>query len=77
MRDTPVRRSLRPEHRDAQRQDHETQRGRELPHGGADARKGSGLIGLKDRVEVLGGNLTIASPPGSGTSLCITIPVTS
>ena len=45
--------------------------------GGADSRKGSGLVGLKDRVEVLGGHMTITSPPGSGTSLYISIPVTS
>jgi signal transduction histidine kinase len=45
--------------------------------GGADTRKGSGLIGLKDRVEVLGGNMQIASPQGNGTSLHITIPLTS
>jgi signal transduction histidine kinase len=43
--------------------------------GGADSRKGSGLIGLKDRVEVLGGHMQIASHPGSGTSLHVTIPV--
>jgi signal transduction histidine kinase len=43
--------------------------------GGADARNGSGLIGLKDRIEALGGHLQITSPPGSGTSLHITIPV--
>jgi signal transduction histidine kinase len=43
--------------------------------GGADARNGSGLIGLKDRVEALGGHLQITSPPGSGTRLHITIPV--
>jgi signal transduction histidine kinase/uncharacterized protein YoaH (UPF0181 family) len=43
--------------------------------GGADPRKGSGLIGLKDRVEVLGGDMQITSSPGSGTSVRITIPV--
>jgi GAF domain-containing protein len=43
--------------------------------GGADSRKGSGLIGLKDRVEVLGGHLKVISPMGSGTSLCVTIPL--
>ena len=36
--------------------------------GGADSRKGSGLIGLTDRVEVLGGTLTVISPPGQGMS---------
>jgi signal transduction histidine kinase len=43
--------------------------------GGADSRKGSGLIGLKDRVEVLGGDMQITSLPGSGISLHIAIPV--
>ena len=42
--------------------------------GGADSGKGSGLIGLKDRIEALGGNLWVASPPGGGTALTITIP---
>jgi PAS domain S-box-containing protein len=43
--------------------------------GGADSRRGSGLIGLKDRVEALSGHLQIVSPPGEGTSLDITIPL--
>ncbi|OBG28581.1 hypothetical protein A5764_25135 [Mycobacterium sp. 852002-51057_SCH5723018] len=42
--------------------------------GGADSRNGSGLIGLKDRIEVLGGRMHVASPPGGGTSIDITIP---
>jgi signal transduction histidine kinase len=44
--------------------------------GGADPSKGSGLIGLKDRVEVLGGHMKVISPLGSGTSLHVTIPLT-
>jgi signal transduction histidine kinase len=44
--------------------------------GGADPRKGSGLIGLKDRVEVLGGHMKVISAPGSGTALHVTIPLT-
>jgi signal transduction histidine kinase len=44
--------------------------------GGADFRKGSGLIGLQDRVEVLGGHITVISPPGIGTTLQVTIPLT-
>jgi signal transduction histidine kinase len=43
--------------------------------GGADSRKGSGLIGLKDRVEVLGGHMKVISPMGSGTTLNVTIPL--
>jgi signal transduction histidine kinase len=42
--------------------------------GGADAAKGSGLTGLRDRVEALGGTMTVSSQPGNGTSLLITIP---
>jgi signal transduction histidine kinase len=37
--------------------------------GGADSGRGSGLIGLKDRVEALGGQLKIWSPARGGTSL--------
>ena len=37
--------------------------------GGAAAGGGSGLRGLGDRVEALGGRLTIASPPGRGTTI--------
>jgi PAS domain S-box-containing protein len=43
--------------------------------GGADAAKGSGLVGLNDRVEALGGRMTISSQPGNGTSLHVDIPV--
>jgi signal transduction histidine kinase len=43
--------------------------------GGADAAKGSGLIGLTDRVEALGGTLTVISPPGQDTSLQAELPL--
>jgi signal transduction histidine kinase len=43
--------------------------------GGADLVKGSGLIGLRDRVEALGGHMEIESPAGSGTSLVVKIPL--
>jgi signal transduction histidine kinase len=43
--------------------------------GGADFANGSGLIGLTDRVEALGGRLRLVSPPEVGTSLCVSIPV--
>jgi signal transduction histidine kinase len=43
--------------------------------GGADLGKGSGLLGLRDRVEALGGRMRILSPAGSGTSLDVTIPL--
>lgn len=44
--------------------------------GGAEPDKGSGLIGLIDRVEAIGGRLTVASPPGSGTTLSVRLPLT-
>jgi signal transduction histidine kinase len=43
--------------------------------GGADPAKGSGLTGLRDRIEALGGTLDITSPADGGTTLLITIPV--
>jgi signal transduction histidine kinase len=43
--------------------------------GGADPGVGSGLIGLKDRVEALGGHFQVRSAPGEGTALEATIPV--
>jgi signal transduction histidine kinase len=43
--------------------------------GGADPGQGSGLIGLRDRVEVLGGKIEIVSPVGGGTSLLVRIPI--
>jgi signal transduction histidine kinase len=42
--------------------------------GGAAPERGSGLIGLKDRIEALGGRLQLASPTGGGTTLVIEIP---
>jgi signal transduction histidine kinase len=44
--------------------------------GGADSTRGSGLVGLKDRVEALDGTITISSPPGEGTSVHVELPVT-
>jgi signal transduction histidine kinase len=43
--------------------------------GGADFGHGSGLVGLKDRVEALGGRIALHSPPGTGTTLEIHIPL--
>jgi signal transduction histidine kinase len=43
--------------------------------GGADAGRGSGLIGLSDRVESVGGRMEITSPVGRGTTLLISIPL--
>ena len=36
---------------------------------------GSGLVGLKDRTEALGGRLTLHSPPGAGTAVKIALPL--
>jgi signal transduction histidine kinase len=43
--------------------------------GGADLTRGSGLTGLKDRAEALGGRLALHSPPGEGTTLQVQLPV--
>ena len=42
--------------------------------GGADPSRGSGIIGLKDRVEALGGTISVLSPPGHGTALHVQLP---
>jgi GAF domain-containing protein len=43
--------------------------------GGADPSRGSGLTGLKDRIEALGGQIHIDSAPGSGTHIEVEIPI--
>jgi signal transduction histidine kinase len=42
--------------------------------GGADPGQGSGLIGLRDRIEALGGTIQVTSQAASGTTLLIEIP---
>ena len=42
--------------------------------GGADAARGSGLRGLRDRVEAIGGALEATSPAGGGTTIRATLP---
>ena len=42
--------------------------------GGASLARGSGLVGLKDRAEALGGRLTVTSPVGAGTIIQVLIP---
>src|SRR3954469_25916829 len=42
--------------------------------GGADARSGSGLRGLRDRVEALGGQLSVGPREGGGTVLVAVVP---
>jgi signal transduction histidine kinase len=43
--------------------------------GGACFTRGTGLRGLAARVEALGGELSIASPPGAGTTLTARLPL--
>jgi signal transduction histidine kinase len=43
--------------------------------GGANSSQGSGLVGLRDRVEALGGAIRIESPPGAGTLLEVVLPL--
>ncbi|MGX7678600.1 GAF domain-containing sensor histidine kinase [Jatrophihabitans sp. DSM 45814] len=43
--------------------------------GGADLRRGAGLVGLSDRIQAVGGNLQLTSPAGGGTTLLIEIPL--
>jgi signal transduction histidine kinase len=45
--------------------------------GGADLARGSGLVGLTDRVEALGGRFTLQSPLGAGTAVQIVLPLTA
>ena len=45
--------------------------------GGADATRGSGLVGLRDRVEAVGGTMTLDSPARAGTALTVQLPVTA
>jgi glucose-6-phosphate-specific signal transduction histidine kinase len=41
------------------------------------ADRGSGLVGLKDRVEALGGRISVQSVPGAGTSVFAELPFAS
>ncbi|MET7397149.1 AAA family ATPase [Dactylosporangium sp. NPDC005572] len=43
--------------------------------GGADCARGTGLVGLKDRVEALGGTISLHSPRGAGTTLRVQLPL--
>ena len=45
--------------------------------GGADFSSGTGLLGLKDRVDALGGRIDLRSPRGGGTTLCVVLPLPS
>jgi signal transduction histidine kinase len=43
--------------------------------GGADPARGSGLTGLSDRVEALGGTIHVTSPAGEGTTVEVSLPL--
>jgi signal transduction histidine kinase len=43
--------------------------------GGADPGRGSGLIGLRDRAEALGGSLKVTSPVDQGTRIAVRLPL--
>ena len=43
--------------------------------GGADPARGSGLLGLSDRVQALGGSIEISSPRGTGTAILVVLPL--
>jgi PAS domain S-box-containing protein len=45
--------------------------------GGAEATQGSGLVGLSDRIEAVGGTFTVTSPPGHGTHIRAEIPLST
>jgi len=45
--------------------------------GGADAARGSGLVGLGDRVAAMDGSIDVHSPPGEGTRITCRVPVTA
>ena len=45
--------------------------------GGADPANGSGLTGLTDRVEALGGTISVHSPPGEGTTMQVWLPLSA
>lgn len=43
--------------------------------GGADPAGGSGLVGLRDRIEALGGTISVRSPRGAGTAVEVALPL--
>jgi signal transduction histidine kinase len=45
--------------------------------GGVDAARGSGILGLTDRAEALGGTISITSAPHCGTALSVRFPITT
>jgi signal transduction histidine kinase len=45
--------------------------------GGADPTRGTGLLGLRDRVEAIGGTMSVDSARGTGTSITVFLPLAS
>jgi signal transduction histidine kinase len=45
--------------------------------GGADPTRGSGLVGLTDRVEAVSGHIRVHSPPDGGTTVQLELPLTA
>jgi PAS domain S-box-containing protein len=43
--------------------------------GGAEPASGTGILGLRDRAEAIGGSLVVISPPGRGTTVSATLPL--
>jgi signal transduction histidine kinase len=43
--------------------------------GGADPARGSGLVGMRDRIEALGGTISVRSPKGEGTAVEVALPL--
>ncbi len=46
----------------------------EVSAGGAEDRHGYGLVGIRERAELLGASLSLVSRPGTGTTLEVTVP---
>jgi signal transduction histidine kinase len=43
--------------------------------GGAIPKPGSGIVGLTDRIQALGGTISVTSPAGEGTELLVELPL--
>ncbi|WP_127794156.1 ATP-binding protein [Agromyces sp. LHK192] len=48
---------------------------RDNGHGGASIDAGTGMLGIADRVDAVGGTLEVESPPGAGTTVTVGIPL--
>jgi signal transduction histidine kinase len=50
--------------------------GKGMPEAGMASGKSLGILGMRERAMLLGGELTISSPPGNGTAVRVRIPAT-